>query len=198
MSKKTIIIILVAVVAVGGAYYGIHRWRQTGGLLGVLTGGGGKLANLIGQETAKEAAEEEAQQKADEAEEAAKTPEDRYNETKEAAAYDANSKAAVSEIKEIVEKVFGKAKLTSVYTDIYDSAGSSSRMMEFKIARLITGDDLSAFNKALTDNGLSITQSIMSDKTAIVVASGNETVTYSFGFEVDGQIVSANIVKNNQ
>jgi len=199
MNKKTIVIILVAVVVVGGGYYGINRWRRAGGLSGVLIGGGGKLANLIGQETAKEEARqkaEEAQEQADEAEEAAKTPEDRYNETKEVTAYDANSKAAASEIKEIVEKVFGKAKLTSVAADTVDT--TTVTMMDFEIARLATGDDLSALNKALTDKGLPIIQSMIDNKSAILMAGSDESGTYAFGFEIGGQTVGASIIKTKQ
>lgn len=212
MNKKTIIIILAAIVVVGGVYYGVNRWRQQqlanqilkgmygvdAGLLGKITGGGGNITNQIAQEMAKEAAKDEAQQKEDEAKEAAKTPEDRYDEIEEAETYDADSKAAVSETKKIVEKVFGKAKLTSIYTSAYGSEDVQSSMMEFEISRLVTGADLGALNKALTDKGLPIIQSSISDKTAMVVAGNNETTMYSFGFEIDGQTVGVNIMKTNQ
>lgn len=213
MNKKTIIIIVVAVIVAGGVYYGVNRWRQqqlanqilkevyglnnTGGLMNKITGGGGTISGQIAQEMAKEAAKEEAKQKKDEAKEAAKTPEDRYNETEEMPAYDATSKTAGAEAKKIIEKVFDKAKLTSITTNMYSEQTSSS-MMEFKIARLAVGADLSALNKELTDMGLPIMQSGISDKTASIMAGNNETTIYSFSFEIDGQTVSANIIKTIQ
>lgn len=205
---KTIVVVVLAVIVVGGLYYGVNRWRQQrlvnqylkgiygagadAGLLGKLTGGGN-----IQEQIAKEMAKEVAQQKVDEAKEAAKTPEDKFNETTEAAAYDANSKAAVNAAKDILEKVFGKTKLTAVSTNNYGSENAVTSIMEFEIARLINGEDLSALNKALADKGLPISYSGMDNKTAMI-AAGTAENSYSFGFEVGGQTVGVNIIKISQ
>lgn len=206
---KTIVVVLLAVVVVGGLYYGVNRWRQQRlanqilrGIYGTDTGLLNKLANngisnQIAQEMAKQAAQEEKKQKADEAKEAAKTPEDRFNEAEEATAYDANSKAAVNAAKNILEKVFGKAKLTAVSTNNYGSENAVTSIMEFEIARLITGEDLGVLNKALADKGLSVSYSGLDNKTAMV-AAGTAENSYSFGFEVGGQTVGVNIIKISQ
>lgn len=208
---KTIVIVVVAVVVLGGVFYGFNRWRQQrlanqilAGMYGVNTGlfggltGGGNIQEQIAKEMAKEVAKDEAQQKADEAKEAAKTPADRYNETEEMATYDDNSKAAVNEVKDILEKVFGKAKLTSISVNAYGSENSGGySIMEFKIARLAAGEDLSALNKAFTDKGLQIMQSSMQDKSAGVVA-GDNGASYSIGFEIGEQTVSATVIKTNE
>lgn len=212
MDKKTTttVVIVAAVVVVAGGLYGVNRWRQQqlakqilkgvygvdAGLLSGLTPGG-NLQEQIAKELVKQGAQEEAKQKADEAKEAAKTPEDRYNETKEMPTYDANSKAIVAEAKAIVEKVFGKAKLTSISTGIYGAEFSGSGIMEFKIARLTTGDDLGALNKILTDMGLPIIQSGIDNKTAGVMAGTNEAA-YTFSFEMDQQVVGVNIMKTSK
>jgi len=203
---KTIVIVVVAILVVGGVYYGVNRWRQQrlvnqylkglygadAGLLSKVTGGvmGGGVANQIAQELAKE----EAQQKKDEANEAAKTPEDKYNEAEEMKTYDANSKAVADEAKSIMEKAFGKAKLTSISTGLYMGGANGSGIMEFKIARLTTGDDLAAVNKALADKGLPVVQSGVDNKTAGVMAGTNEAA-YTVSFEIGGQDVAVSIIK---
>lgn len=205
MNKKTIIIIVVSLAVIGGVYYGFNRWRQqrlanqilkgvygiNTSILGKLTGGGS-----IQEQMAKEAAKEEAQQKANEAKEAAKTPEDKYNETEEVATYDANSKATVNEIKSILDKVFGKTKLTSVAADVYGSTAIST--MDFEIARLATGDDLNALNKALTDKGWPIVRSMIDNKSAVIMAGNDETGVYAFSFEIGGQTIGTSITKTSQ
>ncbi|MFA6170971.1 MAG: hypothetical protein WCW77_02760 [Patescibacteria group bacterium] len=214
MDKKTIIIIAITVVVLGGAYYGYNRWRQQqlanqilkqmygintgGGILDKMTGAGGNISGQMAQEIAKIAAKEEAKQKEDEKKEAAKTPQDRYNETEEVAAYDAASKAAAGEAKEIIEKVFGSAKLTGANTNNYTDQSTSYSIMEFKISRLATGADLGALSKALADKGLPVIQSGISDKSATVSAGSNETAVYTFAFEIGSQDVSANIIKVSQ
>jgi hypothetical protein len=198
MNKKTIIIIIVAIVVIGGVYYGVNSWRQQQILKQVygLNAGllSGNIPDQIAKEIAKQGAQEEAQQAADVAKEAAKTPADKYNATQEMAAYDANSQAAVSETKTIMEKVFGQAKLTAVSTNVYDAEKVTSSIMEFTIARLATGADLTALTKALTDRGLPIIQSGIDNKSATVMAGSNDATVYSFGFEIDSQTVNANII----
>lgn len=208
---KTIVIVLIALVVVGGLYVGVNRWRQqrlanqifsemygvNAGLLGKLTGGGNVQAQ-VAKEIAKQIANEALQQKNEDAQNAAKTPEGKYKAIEEMTAYDAYSKIAATEARSIIEKVFGKTKLTSVYTSAYDSETLHYSILEFTISRLATGEDLGALNKVLTDKGLPILQSSISDKTAMVVAGNNETTMYSFGFEIDGQTVGVNITKNSQ
>lgn len=214
MDKKTIIIIAVTVVVIGGVYYGYNRWRQqqlanqilkqvyginpSGGILDKITGGAGNISGQMAEQMAKNLANEEAKQKADEAKEAAKSPEDRYNEIEEVATYDASSKAAANEAKAILEKVFGKAKLTGVNTSNYSDQNTTYSLLEFKISRLATGGDLGALSKVLTDMSLPIIQSGVSDKTATISAGSDIGSTYTFSFEVGGQTIGANVIKVSQ
>lgn len=206
---KTIVVVVLAVIVVGGVYFGINRWRQQNlvnqylkgiygmdtGLLGKLTGGG--ITSQIAQEMAKQAAQEEAQQKNNETQEAAKTPEDKYNATEEMPTYDANSKVVADEAKEIVEKAFGKTKLTSISTGLYGGGVGGSGVVEFRIARLATGADLGTLNKAFTDKGFQVMQSGMQDKNAGVMA-GNDNVVYTANFEIGEQTVSMVVMRTNQ
>lgn len=212
MDKKTkmIVIIVLAVVVLGGLYYGYNRWRQqqlanqilksmygvNAGLLGGLTGG--NVPTQIAKEIAQQEARDAAQQKADAAKEAAKTPQDIYNATEEMSTYDANSQAVATRAKDILEKVFGKVKLTSISTNIYGADMAGTGFMEFEVSRLTTSADLGALNKTLTDKGLPILQSGISDKSASVMAGDPSATSYSFGFDIGGQTVGVNIVKSSQ
>ncbi|MFA6547514.1 MAG: hypothetical protein WCT11_01045 [Candidatus Magasanikbacteria bacterium] len=205
---KTIVVVVLAVVVVGGLYFGINRWRQqrlanqilkevygvNAGLFGQLTGGGvnSGMTNQIAQEMAKEAMK----QQVNEAKEASKTPEDKYNDAEEMQTYDANSKAVAMVAKEIVEKAFGKAKLTSISTGMYGLTAGSG-ILEFKTARLTAGEDLSALSKVLADKGLPILQSGIDNKTAMVVA-GSDSSVFTITFEIGGQAVGVSIMKYAQ
>jgi hypothetical protein len=207
---KTVLIVVAAVVVVGGAYYGFNRWRQqqmanqilrdiygvntgAGGVLNKITGGA--TANQIAQEIANQTAKDEAQQKADAAKAAAMTPEEKYNAAEEMPAYDAGSKESVAMIKGILEKVFGKAKLTSISSNAYGTDQTGYVVMEFKIARLATGEDLATLNATLKDKSLPVVQSGIMDKTASVTAGNAQDTMYSFGFDINGQDVGVNIIK---
>jgi len=204
---KTIVVVVLVIVITGGAYYGVNRWRQqrlvnqylkgiygtdAGGLLGKLTGNSG-VPNQIAQEIAKEAA----QQQADEAKEAAKTPEDKYNEAEEMTTYDANSKAVADGAQEIINKVFGTAKITAISTGMYGGGVNGSGLVEFTIGRLTTGADLGAINKAFADKGFEIIQSGIQDKNVGMMASNDDTA-YTVNFEIETQTVSMIVIKSNQ
>ena len=204
-NKKTIIIVIVAVVVVAGAYYGYNRWRQqrlanqilqevygvnAGGLLGGITGGSGNIAQEIAKEAAKQDALDEAQQRED----AAKTPEDKYNVATVMETYDANSKALADDGKSIVESVFGKAKLTAIST-AYMTMAPGSGIMSYMVPRATTGADIAAFSKALTDKGLVIMSSGVENTSAMVMA-GNDAGSYVITFEMGEQDVTMTIMKN--
>ncbi len=206
---KTIAVVVVAVIVVGGLYYGINRWRQqrlvnqylkgvyglNTGLLGGLNGSG-NVPDQVAKEIAKEMAKEEAKQQIDEAKEASKSPEDIYDDTKEMATYDANSKALADEVKKIMENAFGKVKLTSISTGFYGGV-SGSGAVEFKLDHLTTGNDLGALSKAFTDAGFQVMQSGMEDKSASLMA-GNDAVSYVVGFEIEEQTVDVTVVRVSQ
>ncbi|MFA6424020.1 MAG: hypothetical protein WCV83_01750 [Candidatus Magasanikbacteria bacterium] len=208
---KTIVIVVLAVIVVAGAYYGINRWRQqrlvnqylkglygggvNTGLLGNFAGGigGGITQEQIAKEIAKEMAKEELQQKNNEIKEAAKTPEDKYDAVEEMPTYDANSKALADVGKDIIEKAFGKAKLTTISSGLY---GAGSGMVSFTIARPTTAADLAALGKVLTDKGLPIMQSGIEDKSAGVMSGANNFI-YTISFEIGEQEVGMLIMKTN-
>ncbi|MFA5061867.1 MAG: hypothetical protein WC526_01855 [Patescibacteria group bacterium] len=206
MNKKTLIVVVVvvgALVVLGGIFYGYNRWRQqrianqilslyggNTGLLGKLTGGD---ANQIAQEMARQQAIEEANTAA---QEAAKTPEDKYNATQEMQAYDDNSRTVSGAAKAIVEQVFGKAKLTS-YTTGYFASTPGSGAAIFETIRPATAADVGAFNKILTDKGLQIISSGTDNQDASIMA-GNDNEQYIIGFGIGSQEITVTIVKTAQ
>lgn len=198
-SKKTLVIILIAVVVLIAGSYTFNRWQQQRlisqtlqELYGVDAGKVGGITGITGK-IAEEMAKEEAKQKAEEASEAAKIPEDKYNETKEMPAYDDNSKTVTSEAREIVEKVFGKAKLTSFSSGFYTGANQSG-ISAFTISRLTSTADVGAINKTLTDKGLQIMGSSIDNQEALIMA-GTDNVQYTVQFNIGGQEVGISIIK---
>ena len=200
---------MVAVVVVGCLYFGINRWRQQRlvnqylkGAYGLNTGmmggliGGGDVSEKVAKEIAKEMAKADVQQKLDEAKEASKSPEDIYDDTKEMATYDANSKALADEVKKIMENAFGKVKLTSISTGLYGGVAGSGAV-EFKLDHLMTGSDLGALSKAFTDAGFQVIQSGLEDKNASLMA-GNDVVSYVVGFEVEEQTIDVTVLRTSQ
>lgn len=202
MNKNTLILIVVgAVIVVGGASYRIYRWQQQRALTnsiqalyGLSNGLSGSIPNQVAQEMAKQAAKEEAKQKTDEAREAAKTPEDRYNETTEMPAYDENVRTVSAAAKEIVEKAFGKSKLTSFSTGFFGGTTKGSGIAAFKIARLATAMDVGTISTALVDKGLQIITSGTDNKEAMIIA-GTDAVQYSISFSIGEQDVMVTIMK---
>jgi len=202
---KTIVIVVLAIVVLGGAYYGFNRWRQqrlanqilknvygvNAGLLGGLTN------SSVQDQIAKEMAKQVAEDKEDEAKEAAKTPADKYNEAEEMPTYDANSQAMATLFKDIVDKVFGQSKLTSISTSVYGDDATGSGVLEFKTIRLATGADLATLNKVLADKNLTVAQSGIADKSASVLIDTDKMSAY-IGFEIDDQVVTINAIKINQ
>lgn len=173
MAKKTvsagkkinpIVIVVIAVVVIGALYFGANRWRQqqyvnqlaklyggNAGLLGGLTGGNNGLTEQMLKEIAKEAAKEEAQQKVDEAKEAAKTPLDRFNETKAVSLTSQASSAIRGTIESQLTAVFGKVKPT-LFSGNYMKQGNSY-LAVFKVPKVPTSDDMNKLVEELTRSG---------------------------------------------
>lgn len=204
MDKKsiTIVVIIVAVLVVaGGVYYGVNRWRQErlaaqilqevygvntgGGLLNKLTGGG-TVANQVAQEMAKEAAKEEAQQKLDEAKEAAKTPEDKYNETKAVALVGAASPVVADEIEPAVKAVFGKTKIISYGTG-YMMGQSGSFGVGFKVPRVVTAEDLNKLSLELQNKGYTVLTNAVESESGSVTLMKGEGSSMTFSFSENGE-----------
>ena len=87
--------------------------------------------------------------------------------------------------------------MTTISTGLYGGEVAGSGVLEFKVARLTTGADLGALNKAFTDKGFQIMQSGIQDKNASVMA-GNNSVIYTVSFDIGGQAVGMVIMKTNQ
>lgn len=159
-----VVIVVVAVVVISCLYYGAKRWRQQqyvnqltklyggeAGLLGGLTGGNGGLNQKLIEEMAKETAKEEAKQKADDAKEAAKTPLDRFNETKTVSLTADMSSIMKETIESPLTAVFGKIKPT-LFSGNYMKQGKSY-LAVFKVPRQPTSEDMNKLVAELTKDG---------------------------------------------
>lgn len=199
MNKKTIIVVLVVIVVVGGLCLGVNRWRQQrvanqilkgiygvdAGLLNKITGGSG-ISDQVAQEITKEIVKEELQQKNDEKREAAKTPEDKYNETKSTTVIGEISPIVIDEIEPAIKAVFGKTKITSYGTG-FMSGQSGSFGANFKVPRVITAEDLNKLSLELKNNGYTVmSSSVESDSGNVTLMKGEES-TMSFSYSGNGE-----------
>lgn len=196
---KTIVIVVLVIVVIGGLYYGINRWRQQrlvnqilSGAYGLNTGllnkvtGGGDIQTQVAKEIAKQAAKEEAQQKTDEAKEAAKTPEDKYNETKATILIGEMSPVVASEIEPAMKAVFGKTKITS-YGSGYMTGASGTFGANFMIPRVVTAEDLNKLSLEFKSKGYTVVSSSVEAESGSVSLMKGEEATMSFSYSNNGE-----------
>lgn len=197
---KTIVIVVVAAVALGGAFFGYNRWRQqrlanqilaniygiNTGMMGGLTGAG-DIQGRIAQEIADQAKKDEAQQKADEAKEAAKTPEDRYNETKSVSLTGKTASLVKEQVEPQLAAVFGKIKPT-LFSGAY-MGQENSFLVTFKVPRVITSDDANKLVEEFAKSGyVSAMNSIGADSANLLMDSAKATISISYENPTDQEI----------
>ncbi len=186
-----IMIVVVAIIILGGLYYGATRWRQQqyvkqlakiyggdAGLLSNLTGGNNGLTDQMIKDIAQEAAKEEAEQKKEEAKEAAKTPKDKFNETKEVILTGNTSSIVKTTIESPLKAVFGDIKAT-LFSGNYMKQGDSY-LASFKIPRAPTNEDMNKLVEELTNDGyVSGMNTIEADAAHIIMEKdGNSLSVY--------------------
>jgi len=196
-----IVIVVVAIVIIGGLYYGTTRWRQqqyinqlaklygggSAGLLGGLTGGNAGLTDQMLKDIAKEAAKEEAKQKTEEDKEAAKTPQDKFNETKEVALTGDTSSIVKTIIESPLNAVFGKIKPT-LFSGNYMGQGSSF-LVVYKVPKVITSDDMNKLIGELTKNGYTVgMNSIEAEAAQIIMEKDGNSISVGYENPTDQEI----------
>ena len=193
-NTKTIIIAVVIVAVLGGLYYGYNRWRQErlvsqylkavygenagalGGLVGGLNGGTTGMSKELLAELAKQAAKDEADQKKEEIAEAAKTPEDRFDETKAVSLTGSMSSVLKSKIEPQLTAVFGKVKPT-LFSNGY-MGQENSFLVVYKVPVIPTSDDMNKLVEKFTAAGyVSAMNSIGADSSNLLFTKDNATVS---------------------
>lgn len=200
---KTIVAVVLAVVVIGGLSYGINSWNQqrlanqflkeayglnSGGLFGGLMGGGSSgLSDQMVKQIADEAAKEEAQQKTDEEREAAKTPEDRYNETESVSLTGQTS----SLVKEVVEppftSVFGKIKPTLFSGGYMGQEGSF--LVVFKVPKVPTSEDFNKLSEEFVNNGFTVAMnSVSAESSYLLLEKDGATLSITYENPEDQEV----------
>lgn len=190
---KTIVIVLISIVVIGILSYGYNRWRQEqlatqliksmygvdAGKLGNFTGGiSNKLSVDIAAEIAKNAAEEEKKQKEEDAREAAKTPEDKFNETKSVALTGETSSLVKDMVEPQLTAVFGKIKPT-LYNGGYMSQ-QNSFLVVFKVPKVPTSEDFNKLVEEFTNSGYTaVSNSIAADSANLLMEKNGSTLSVS-------------------
>ena len=201
MDKKTtttVVIVLAVVVIAGGVYYGFNKWRQQrlanqiltemygvgAGDVSKLTGGiTGKMAADIAEEAAKQDA---ADKKAAE-EEAAKTPEDRFNETKEVALTGSTASVVKDNIEPILTTVFGKVKPVLFSGGYMGQEGSF--LASFKIPSVPTSEDFNKLTEEFTSDGYKVVMnSVTADSGNLMLQKDDITISISYESPEDQEI----------
>lgn len=208
---KTIVIIAVAIVVLGGAIFGYNRWRQqqlanlflremyglNTGMMGGLAGGGGQISNQMAKEIADQAARDAAQQKIDDAKEAAKTPQDRFNETKAVALTGQTSSLVEQKIMPQLKAVFGQIKPV-VFSSSY-MGQENSFLVSFKVPRVIASDDANKLVEEFTKSGYtSAMNSISADSANLLFDNDKATISISYENPADQEIGVLYMGKTNQ
>ena len=195
MNKKTkpagkkinpIVIIVIVLVIIGGLYYGFTRLRQQRYINQLKKLYGGEASGLLGgvnqkliEELAKETVKEEAKEKADEAKEAAKTPLDRFNETKEVSLTANNASIIKSVIEPQLTTVFGKIKPIMVSGN-YLGQGDSF-LVGFKISRQPTSEDMNRLVDEMAKSGyVDAMTSITAEAANIVMSKDGNSISVSY------------------
>lgn len=189
--NNPIVIVVIALVILGGLYYGAKRWRQQqyinqlaklyggeAGLLGGLTGGTGGLTDQMLKDIAKEAAKEEAKEKADETKEAAKTPLDRFNDTKTVEVTAAFSSVLKNTVEGPMTAVFGKIKPT-LFSGNYMKQ-EDSFLVVYKVPKQPTSADMNKLVEEFGKDGYTDAMSTIEAESANILLEndGNTLSAY--------------------
>ncbi|MFA5750132.1 MAG: hypothetical protein WC895_02835 [Candidatus Shapirobacteria bacterium] len=196
-----IVIVVIAIVVLGGLYYGAKRWRQQqyvnqlaklyggdAGLISNLTGGKNGLTDQMIKDIAKEAAKEEAKQKEEDAKEAAKTPKDKFNDTKEVTLLGNSSSIVKTIIESPLKAVFGSIKPTS-FSGNYMGQGDSF-LVVYKVPKVVTSDDINKLLGELTKNGYTTSMnSIEAEAAQILVEKDGNGLSIGYDDPTDQEII---------
>jgi hypothetical protein len=201
-NTKTIIIVVVVLLIVGGVYYGYNRWRQqrvamqilqgmygldAGKTLGgLVTGGGNAITGDVLKKIAEEEAKDELKRLDEEKKEAAKTPEDRFNETEETSVIGSVSSVLKSDIEPVLNSVFGKIKMTSYGTG-YMLAQNGSFGANFKVPRVVTANDLSKISEEFEGKGFTVMSSSVESGSGELSLMKGETTSITVSFSDNGE-----------
>jgi len=193
----TVVVVVGAVIIVGGVFTGINRWRAQRavnsalkdlyGLNGNVNGLQGQVAQQIAKEMGKAADQD---QKTEEA----KTPLDKFNESKDAIVIGEIPSILGSEITPKMNTVFGQSKMTGFSSGYMGTTGSF--LVMYKIPRVATTPDLNNLVKQFADNGYkSINSGTDGGAVNVMLQKGEDVLTVSYDSGSDDQQISIMFIK---
>lgn len=183
------VIVILAVAVLAGGYWTWQRWEQQRTaeqfFKGLATLGGGNASDL--QKLAEEM-DKFGGGTAGGEEEAAQTPEEKFNVAEEIQVDSAFVRKANNDIRPIIKEVFGEVKISS-FVNNYFGMGEESGMVEFTIKREATSSDINKLSAAFTSRGFTIITSGFGDGSGSLMA-GKDNAQYTLSYESGGQEVT--------
>jgi len=200
MDKKTlttVIVVVGAVIIVGGVFAGINRWRAQRAVNSALkdlygiTGNVNGLEGQVAQQIAKEMGQAaDADQKTEEA----KAPGDKFNEAKDAIVIGEIPTMLGKDITPKMNAVFGQTKITGFSNGYMGTTGSF--LVMYKIPRVASAQDLNNLVKQFTDNGyVSINSGTDGTAVNVMLQKGEDVLTISYDSGSDDQQISIMFIK---
>jgi hypothetical protein len=166
MNKKTLIIILVILLIVGGLCYGASSWLK------------GRSIQQAFQDMTKGSFKQDLGTGTTTNGEVIKTPEDIFNETKEVVLSSNTLPIFTENVKPEIEKVFGKSKVIS-YGKYYDYEGSFKAVL--KVPRLILPEDLTKLEEFYAKEGFeTTTNEVTADSGTLIMSNKGTEIEFSF------------------
>ena len=142
---------------------------------------------MMAADIAEEAAKQDAADKKAAEEEAAKTPEDRFNETKEVALTGSTASVVKDNIEPILTTVFGKVKPVLFSGGYMGQEGSF--LASFKIPSVPTSEDFNKLTEEFTSDGYKVVMnSVTADSGNLMLQKDDITISISYESPEDQEI----------
>lgn len=165
MNKKTLIIIAVVIVVIGGLYYGINSWLK------------GRSAQQALQDTTKDVTQSGLGTGT--GGEAVKTPIDLFNETEEVTLSSKTLPIFTENMKPEIEKIFGKSKVTSYGMYSYYKGSFTA---ELKVPRVIIPEDLTKLEEFYLKEEFKTTENSVSADLGTLTMSKDDGTEIEFSY----------------
>jgi hypothetical protein len=187
----TPIIVIIALVVIGGGYFVYQKWQRQRVVNSFLNQLGvtdsslfGTNINKIAEQIAKEDAEQEAQKN--------KSPSEKFADAEPVDIADNGHLSSAKSINNIIKTAYGDSKITG-FTSGYMGMNSGSGIYQFMIPKILSMNDVIALKDQLQNNDFEIIATTQQNDSASITAQKNDS-SYTFGFNSGDQEIMAIVI----